>query len=90
MKIEWTEPSISDLQHIRDYIAKDSEYFAARFIEKIIYRIDIFPFFYFINLFSCMPSDCCPLLPGHCLCLPCGMLAQPAQWNAFVIYIPSG
>ena len=36
MKIEWTEPSISDLQHIRDYIAKDSEYFAARFVEKII------------------------------------------------------
>ena len=25
MKIEWTEPSISDLQHIRDYIAKDSD-----------------------------------------------------------------
>ena len=21
MKIEWTEPSISDLQHIRDYLA---------------------------------------------------------------------
>ena len=45
MKIEWTEPSISDLQHIRDYIAKDSEYFAARFIEKIIYRIDLLPDF---------------------------------------------
>ncbi len=45
MKIEWTEPSISDLQHIRDYIAKDSEYFAARFIEKIIYRIDLLPGF---------------------------------------------
>ena len=45
MKIEWTEPSISDLQHIRDYIAKDSEYFAARFIEKIIGRIDALPDF---------------------------------------------
>jgi addiction module RelE/StbE family toxin len=45
MKIEWTEPSISDLKHIRDYIAKDSEYFAARFVEKIIYRIDLLPDF---------------------------------------------
>lgn len=45
MKIEWTELSISDLQHIRDYIAKDSEYFAARFVEKIIYRIDMLPDF---------------------------------------------
>jgi plasmid stabilization system protein ParE len=45
MKIEWTEPSISDLQHIRDFIAKDSKYFAARFIEKIIFKIDRLPDF---------------------------------------------
>ena len=45
MKIEWTEPAISDLRHIRDYIAKDSEYFSARFIEKIINRIDVLPDF---------------------------------------------
>jgi len=45
MKIEWTEPAISDLQHIRGYIAKDSEYFSARFIEKVINRIDVLPDF---------------------------------------------
>ncbi len=45
MKIEWTEPAISDLQHIRNYIAKDSEYFSARFVEKIISRIDVLPDF---------------------------------------------
>jgi hypothetical protein len=45
MKIEWTEPAISDLQHIRDYIVKDSEYYAARFVSKIINRIDVLPDF---------------------------------------------
>ena len=43
MKIEWTEPAISDPQYIRDYIAKDSEYFAARFVERIIGRVDVLP-----------------------------------------------
>ncbi len=32
MKIEWTDPSVLDLESIRDYIAKDSEYYAAEFI----------------------------------------------------------
>ncbi len=45
MKIEWTEPAISDLQHIRDYIVKDSEYYAVRFVSKIIGRIDVLPDF---------------------------------------------
>ena len=45
MKIEWTEPAISDLQHIRDYIEKDSEYYAVRFVSKIIGRIDVLPDF---------------------------------------------
>jgi hypothetical protein len=37
MKIEWTEPAISDLESIRDYIGRDSEYYASRFIGRIIY-----------------------------------------------------
>lgn len=32
MKIEWTEPALSDLESIRVYIRKDSEYYASRFI----------------------------------------------------------
>ena len=36
MNLEWAEPSLSDLENIRDYIAKDSEYYAARFIARII------------------------------------------------------
>lgn len=36
MKIEWTEPALSDLESIRDYIRRDSEYYATRFIERII------------------------------------------------------
>ena len=39
MKIEWTEPAIWD------YIVKDSEYYAARFVSKIIGRIDVLPDF---------------------------------------------
>lgn len=36
MKIEWTEPAVLDLKSIRDYIRRDSEYYAARFVEKVI------------------------------------------------------
>ncbi len=36
MKIIWTEPAIQDLESIRTYIAKDAEYYAIRFVEKII------------------------------------------------------
>ena len=45
MKIDWTEPAISDLQYIRDYIARDSEFYAFRFIERIVNRIEILPDF---------------------------------------------
>ena len=33
MKIDWTEPAISDLQYIRDSIARDSEFYGFRFEE---------------------------------------------------------
>jgi toxin ParE1/3/4 len=40
MKIEWTESAISDLEHIRNFIGKDSEYYASRFIGKIIKAVE--------------------------------------------------
>lgn len=41
MKIEWTEPAVMDLQSIRDYISRDSEYYAARFVETVIEAVQI-------------------------------------------------
>jgi len=40
MKIEWTQPALLDLESIRDYIRRDSEYYAARFTEKIIEAVE--------------------------------------------------
>jgi len=40
MKIEWTEPALLDLENIRDYIRRDSEYYAVRFAEKIIEAVE--------------------------------------------------
>lgn len=40
MKISWTEPALSDLDGIRDYIARDSEYYATQFIERIIDAVE--------------------------------------------------
>ena len=40
MKIEWTEPAVSDLESIRDYIAAGSEYYAIRFVERIIDAVE--------------------------------------------------
>ncbi len=36
MRLEWTEPSFSDLGSIRDYIGRDSQYYAYQFIARII------------------------------------------------------
>lgn len=40
MKIEWAEPAVTDLESIREYIGKDSEYYAARFISRIIVAVE--------------------------------------------------
>ena len=40
MKLEWTEPALSDLEGIRDYIKRDSEYYANRFVERIIETVE--------------------------------------------------
>ena len=33
--IDWTEPAWADLSSIADYIARDSEYYAASFVQEI-------------------------------------------------------
>lgn len=40
VKVIWTEFAIEDLKSIHDYIAQDSKFYADRFIEKIISRVD--------------------------------------------------
>ena len=40
MTILWTEPSLDDLTAIRDYIAKDSDTYAASFIESIMSTVE--------------------------------------------------
>ena len=40
MKIEWTEPAVLDLESVRDYIRIGSEYFAARFVERILEAVE--------------------------------------------------
>jgi toxin ParE1/3/4 len=39
-EINWTKKSIKDLKAINDYISLDSTFYAARFIAKIIKRVD--------------------------------------------------
>ncbi|MBI5555953.1 MAG: type II toxin-antitoxin system RelE/ParE family toxin [Elusimicrobia bacterium] len=46
MKIKWTTPALSDLSSIQEYIRRDSEFYAARFVERIIEAVEglkIFP-----------------------------------------------
>lgn len=35
-KIEWARSAIEDVRRLRDYIARDSEAYADRFVQKII------------------------------------------------------
>lgn len=36
MKVDWTESAIADLEAIRNYIARNSEYYAARMVANIL------------------------------------------------------
>ena len=40
MKIHWTTFAVDDLESIRDYIAKDSDVYAASFVEKILVTVE--------------------------------------------------
>ena len=40
MLIEWTVPALSDIQNIKEYIERDSKYYAYRFIGKIIAAVE--------------------------------------------------
>ena len=40
MKLIWTDPSLQDLRSIRDYIARDSEYYAVDLVEQVILSVE--------------------------------------------------
>jgi addiction module RelE/StbE family toxin len=39
-KIEWTRSALSDARNLRDYIARNSEAYADRFVQKIIEAVE--------------------------------------------------
>ncbi|MEI6423342.1 MAG: type II toxin-antitoxin system RelE/ParE family toxin [Lentisphaerota bacterium] len=40
MKIYWTESAVGDLKGIKEYIARDSEYYAINFTDRIISSVE--------------------------------------------------
>ncbi len=40
MRIDWSGPATRDLSSIRAYIAQDSEYYANRFIERMVGAVE--------------------------------------------------
>jgi toxin ParE1/3/4 len=45
MKLQWTVPAVDDLECIRNYIARDSELYAAGFVDKVLAAVDTLEFF---------------------------------------------
>ena len=39
-QINWTKKSLKDLKALNDYISLDSAFYAARFIQRLIKRVD--------------------------------------------------
>lgn len=39
-KIEWTRSALSDARNLREYIARDSEAYASRFVQRIIEAVE--------------------------------------------------
>jgi toxin ParE1/3/4 len=40
IRVEWTEPAVSDLENIQDYIARDSAEYADAVVERLILSAD--------------------------------------------------
>ena len=40
MRIEWTEPAVIDLENIRDYISRGSEYYGLIVVERIFDAVE--------------------------------------------------
>lgn len=40
MKLEWSERALSDVAHLRDYIAQDSPLYANLFVERLVKRTE--------------------------------------------------
>lgn len=40
MRIDWAEPALKDLEEIRNYISRDAEFYAIRFIERVIEAVE--------------------------------------------------
>jgi addiction module RelE/StbE family toxin len=40
VKVVWTDLAIADLKSIHEYISRDSKFYADRFIDKLINRVD--------------------------------------------------
>jgi len=41
MRIVWTSAAVSDLEAIRDYIARDSDFYALRFVQRIVDAVEL-------------------------------------------------
>ncbi len=39
-RIEWTDPAVADLEHIHNYIARDSTDYADALVERLVLAID--------------------------------------------------
>jgi len=40
MKLIWTDPCIEDLRAVRDYIGRDSDYYAADLVEQVVLCVE--------------------------------------------------
>jgi plasmid stabilization system protein ParE len=40
MKLVWSEPALADIESIRDYIRHDSEFYASRFVNRILDAVE--------------------------------------------------
>jgi plasmid stabilization system protein ParE len=40
MKLIWTDPSIEDLRAVRDYIGRDSDYYAADLVVQVVLSVE--------------------------------------------------
>ena len=40
IEIKWTEPALNDLRAIRDYIARDSAYYAEKVVDEAFDKVD--------------------------------------------------
>ena len=86
-RIVWSEPALQDLEAIADYIALDNPSAAARFIRRVIAKVDLLRRFPQIGS---VPEEIADLPYRQLIVAPCRVFYRIAGQRVYIVHVMRG